>query len=105
MPQWKPFCACLYFSHCLFFPLVPPQFVDFPLDVEVDVGESVQLICSAEGSPIPIVSWSRQEEGPIVPSGTTEIIGGLGSNTVHMKSKAQNAEAAQINLIALPLRN
>ncbi|XP_073456587.1 hemicentin-2 [Aquarana catesbeiana] len=64
---------------------IPPQFVDFPLDVEVDVGESVQLICSAEGSPVPTVSWSRQDEGPLVPSGTTEIIGGIGSNTVHMR--------------------
>lgn len=65
----------------------PPQFVDFPLDVEVDVGESVELICSAEGSPTPKVSWFRQDEGPVLPSGTTEIIDDLGSNTVHMKSK------------------
>ncbi|XP_071981860.1 hemicentin-2 isoform X2 [Engystomops pustulosus] len=63
----------------------PPQFVDFPLDVEVDVGESVELVCSAEGSPTPIVSWFRQDEGPVLPSGTTEIIDILGSNTVHMK--------------------
>ncbi|XP_069842937.1 hemicentin-2 [Dendropsophus ebraccatus] len=63
----------------------PPQFVDFPLDVEVDVGESVQLMCSAEGNPPPNVSWFRQDEGPVLPSGTTEIIDGLGSNTVHMK--------------------
>ncbi|XP_068104559.1 hemicentin-2 [Hyperolius riggenbachi] len=63
----------------------PPQFVDFPMDVEVDVGESVELICSAEGSPVPTVSWSRQDEGPVVSSGTTEITDGPGSNTVHMK--------------------
>ncbi|KAM4020614.1 hemicentin-2 [Anomaloglossus baeobatrachus] len=62
-----------------------PQFVDFPLDVEVDVGESVRLVCSAEGSPIPTVSWFRQDEGPVIPTGTTEIIDGLGSSTVHMK--------------------
>ncbi|XP_063792751.1 hemicentin-2 [Pseudophryne corroboree] len=63
----------------------PPQFIDFPLDVEVDVGESAKLICSAEGNPTPTVSWFRQEEGPVVPSGTTEVIDGLGSNTVHVK--------------------
>ncbi|XP_075041291.1 hemicentin-2 [Mixophyes fleayi] len=63
----------------------PPQFIDFPLDVEVDVGESAKLICSADGSPTPTVTWFRQEEGPVVPSGTTEIIDGLGSNTVHVK--------------------
>ncbi|XP_073415578.1 hemicentin-2 isoform X1 [Dendrobates tinctorius] len=62
-----------------------PQFVDFPLDVEVHVGESVLLLCSAEGSPIPTVSWFRQDEGPVLPTRTTEIIDNLGSNTVHMK--------------------
>ncbi|XP_056395554.1 LOW QUALITY PROTEIN: hemicentin-2 [Hyla sarda] len=63
----------------------PPQFVDFPLDVEVDVGESVHLLCSAEGSPTPTVSWFRQDEGPVLPSGTTDIIDGPGSNTIHVK--------------------
>ncbi|KAM9325336.1 hemicentin-2 [Gastrophryne carolinensis] len=65
---------------------IPPQFVDFPLDAEVDVGESVKLLCSAEGSPVPTVSWSRQDEGPVLPSGTTEIIDDLGSNTIHIKN-------------------
>ncbi|OCT57560.1 hypothetical protein XELAEV_18003341mg [Xenopus laevis] len=63
----------------------PPQFVDFPLDVEVEVGESAKLPCSAEGNPAPQVSWFRQDEGPVVASGTTEIIEGPGSNTVHFK--------------------
>ncbi|KAM4662543.1 hemicentin-2 [Discoglossus pictus] len=63
----------------------PPQFTDFPLDVEVEVGESVMLTCSADGNPPPQVTWSRQDEGQVLPSANTEIMDSPGSNTVHLK--------------------
>ncbi|MEE6505501.1 hypothetical protein FKM82_005546 [Ascaphus truei] len=62
-----------------------PQFTDFSLDVDVEVGESAMLSCSAEGNPTPQVTWSRQDEGPVVPSATKEVIENPGSNILHFK--------------------
>ncbi|CAH2316004.1 hemicentin-2 [Pelobates cultripes] len=63
----------------------PPQFTDFPHDVEVEVGETVLLTCSADGTPTPHVTWAKLDEGPVEPSDTTEIIDSPGVNTVHIK--------------------
>ncbi|KAM4696629.1 hemicentin-2 [Rhinophrynus dorsalis] len=63
----------------------PPEFRDFPLDAEVEVGESVTLTCSANGNPAPKVTWLRQDEGPVIPSETIEIIEKPGSSTVLIK--------------------
>lgn len=34
--------------------------------MEVRVGESVNLLCRVEGSPVPQVTWSRQDGKPVV---------------------------------------
>ncbi|XP_053328822.1 hemicentin-2 [Spea bombifrons] len=64
---------------------IPPQFTDFPVDVEVEVGESVLLTCGADGSPTPRVTWSKQDGGLVEPSETAEIIESPGASTVHIK--------------------
>lgn len=33
--------------------------------MEVKVGESVSLLCHVEGSPLPQVTWSRQDGKPV----------------------------------------
>uniref|UniRef100_A0A8C5QBV6 Hemicentin 2 n=1 Tax=Leptobrachium leishanense TaxID=445787 RepID=A0A8C5QBV6_9ANUR len=63
----------------------PPQFTDFPLDLEVEIGESILLTCSAEGNPAAQVTWAKQDEGPVEPSDTIELIDSPGANTVHIK--------------------
>src|SRR4029434_11333964 len=46
-----------YISHvCV---IVAPQFLESPLDVAVDVGENVTLVCVARGVPVPTVRWRR----------------------------------------------
>uniref|UniRef100_A0A8C5QE23 Ig-like domain-containing protein n=1 Tax=Leptobrachium leishanense TaxID=445787 RepID=A0A8C5QE23_9ANUR len=74
------------FIHTLFLLLLaPPQFTDFPLDLEVEIGESILLTCSAEGNPAAQVTWAKQDEGPVEPSDTIELIDSPGANTVHIK--------------------
>uniref|UniRef100_A0A8U7NQ87 Uncharacterized protein n=1 Tax=Corvus moneduloides TaxID=1196302 RepID=A0A8U7NQ87_CORMO len=43
-----------------------PHFPEPLVDTEVKVGESVSLLCHAEGSPLPHVTWSRQDGKPMV---------------------------------------
>ncbi|XP_039417870.1 hemicentin-2 [Corvus cornix cornix] len=43
-----------------------PHFPEPLGDTEVKVGESVSLLCHAEGSPLPHVTWSRQDGKPMV---------------------------------------
>ncbi|XP_076126836.1 hemicentin-1 [Alosa pseudoharengus] len=38
---------------------VAPQFSEAPLDMAVDVGENVTLLCVARGVPVPTVTWRR----------------------------------------------
>ncbi|XP_069729285.1 hemicentin-2 [Phaenicophaeus curvirostris] len=42
-----------------------PHFPEPLGDVMVEVGESVSLLCRAEGSPLPRVTWSRQDGKPV----------------------------------------
>ncbi|XP_062361457.1 hemicentin-2 [Cinclus cinclus] len=43
-----------------------PHFPEPLGDTEVKVGDSVSLLCHAEGSPLPQVTWSRQDGKPVV---------------------------------------
>ncbi|TRZ13268.1 hypothetical protein HGM15179_013842 [Zosterops borbonicus] len=43
-----------------------PHFPEPLGDVEVKVGESVNLLCPVEGSPLPEVTWSRQDGQPVM---------------------------------------
>ncbi|RMB93417.1 hypothetical protein DUI87_30112 [Hirundo rustica rustica] len=43
-----------------------PHFPEPLGDVEVKAGESVSLLCRVEGSPLPQVTWSRQDGKPVV---------------------------------------
>ncbi|XP_056361302.1 LOW QUALITY PROTEIN: hemicentin-2 [Oenanthe melanoleuca] len=43
-----------------------PHFPEPLGDVEVKVGDSVSLLCRAEGSPLPQVTWSRQDGKPVL---------------------------------------
>ncbi|OWK59760.1 Hemicentin-2 [Lonchura striata] len=42
-----------------------PHFPEPLGDTEVEVGERVSLLCRVEGSPLPQVSWSRQDGKPV----------------------------------------
>lgn len=42
-----------------------PHFPEPLGDVVVEVGEPLRLLCRAEGSPAPRVSWSRQDGKPV----------------------------------------
>nr|XP_010300774.1 PREDICTED: hemicentin-2 [Balearica regulorum gibbericeps] len=42
-----------------------PHFPEPLGDVAVEVGESISLLCRAEGSPPPRVTWSRQDRKPV----------------------------------------
>ncbi|XP_014111826.1 PREDICTED: hemicentin-2 [Pseudopodoces humilis] len=43
-----------------------PHFPEPLGDMEVKIGESVSLLCRVEGSPLPQVTWSRQDGKPVV---------------------------------------
>uniref|UniRef100_A0A803VG77 Ig-like domain-containing protein n=1 Tax=Ficedula albicollis TaxID=59894 RepID=A0A803VG77_FICAL len=43
-----------------------PHFPEPLGDVEVKVGDSVSLLCRVEGSPLPQVTWSRQDGKPVL---------------------------------------
>lgn len=49
---------------------VKPVLLLKPEDVSVELGESAQFSCKAEGDPMPSVEWSR-EQGPL-PNGRSE---------------------------------
>ncbi|XP_068599564.1 hemicentin-1 [Brachionichthys hirsutus] len=43
----------------------PPKFTREPLDVAVDIGSNVTLVCLARGYPEPDVTWRREDQLPI----------------------------------------
>lgn len=43
--------------HLLF--LVTPVFASIPNDMTVEVGTNVQIPCSAQGEPEPVITWNK----------------------------------------------
>ncbi|CAJ1060969.1 hemicentin-1 [Xyrichtys novacula] len=39
----------------------PPKFIQKPSDVALDIGSNISLPCSAEGHPVPQVTWRRED--------------------------------------------
>ena len=42
------------------FCLVAPRFIDVPQSVEAFIGTAVNLSCSADGFPAPVITWTFQ---------------------------------------------
>lgn len=85
---WKGFCVCVHqnlmvlyvagqvrfsqpshLSHphsphslCAVVAVVPPQIVQSPRDVEVEILESVEFFCDAMASPQPSYSWFKVDD-------------------------------------------
>ena len=47
----------IYCVYCCIFGLVTPRFITEPQNVEELIGNSVNLSCSAEGFPVPEITW------------------------------------------------
>lgn len=43
----------------LFVFLVTPVFASVPSDMTVEVGTNVQIPCSAQGEPEPVITWNK----------------------------------------------
>lgn len=43
----------------LVFFLVTPVFASVPSDMTVEVGTNVQIPCSAQGEPEPVITWNK----------------------------------------------
>lgn len=64
---------CLVNGH-FYFSKVPPSVAgaDIPSEVSVLLGENVELVCSANGIPTPVIQWLR--DGSPIPSSESERI-------------------------------
>lgn len=48
-------CACVYvLTH-----LVTPVFTNAPRDLTVESGQDIQIPCSAQGQPQPVLTWNK----------------------------------------------
>ena len=46
--------------HVVYYCLVAPRFITEPQSVETSISSAVNLSCSADGFPMPVITWSFQ---------------------------------------------
>ncbi|KAL2092655.1 hypothetical protein ACEWY4_012453 [Coilia grayii] len=77
---------------------VAPQFSESPLDVSVDVGDNVTLLCGARGVPVPMVTW-RRADGRVLPTKPSGSLGNdlqLASRALHIQKPPLLAQVAPV---------
>ena len=50
----------LYTLHVVYYCLVTPRFISEPQSVEASISSAVNLSCSADGFPMPVIRWFFQ---------------------------------------------
>ncbi|XP_062447296.1 hemicentin-2 [Rhea pennata] len=74
-----------------------PQFSEGLEDVSVEIGESVSLLCRVEGSPPPLIAWSRQDGKPMVGQhGLFDVSSRLETNELFIESASLDDQAVYI---------
>ncbi|XP_072048855.1 cell adhesion molecule Dscam2-like [Amphiura filiformis] len=57
--------------------LIPPQFVSFPLDQVIELGDTVQLECVVTGDPQPDIEWVKDGEQIVLESNIVFVAGSI----------------------------